>query len=708
VIRLGPLLLFLLGCLLPGIVVAQNATPQAPNTLGNATSFHDADQFPLCQQTGGCDLTGNKPVVQGTPQQMYEYQAGKLGVPINSPVIPRVANNTALKTLGTGGLVSGQATVFRQGFLTAGDGGSAFYVYSSSACSLNAGAGDNGSQVAASSGGCWLVDLNGQPPNVLVWGADKTGAADSTAAVQNTGNYVCTLANGGTVYFPPGRFLMHDVTFSCNSMHIVGSGKGGTPSTTDGGVTSGVGATVIDCSAMTDHCIQLGPNSGTPAANRFVGGSIERLSTYNSAGTGVVFRIHQQFGGHVRDVWMETPPKAMEFYGNEEPSVDWVDLRNVQSDPAIEVWGNLAGKTAAGLPCNLGDCSTRQDLVYFNHVVGYGPNAGFIYAHDQTYGTNGSYSAYEGGLYGIKVRCAAGQPSISYCPQHFRWFDFESEFGTIPLDLQDFTYFECSHCYFAGISGGGSPHVITATLVNYAQGGGGGGGFYLDNAVVFGSNGSCVLLGVTDVHLDHNSFTGCNLSGNPLGTNDANVEFQSGSNNNAISSNNFCTAIGAGFNGANTVGLLFDAGSYRMNLSNNTYFGCAQNQLNNAGLPNNGTIYEVNPNPNPPFGTISGVTGCGSGCTVAGVNGNELGGIISIVAGAGSGSGGSFTLSLPQPLYPQANCAFFPQNGASGWQFGASAFTAPTASSVIVNWSNNGINLVPLGTYLMDFSCKGF
>ena len=41
-------------------------TVQAPNALGNAGAWNSSTQIIVCQQSGGCDLTGSKPLQLGT------------------------------------------------------------------------------------------------------------------------------------------------------------------------------------------------------------------------------------------------------------------------------------------------------------------------------------------------------------------------------------------------------------------------------------------------------------------------------------------------------------------------------------------------------------------------------------------------------------------------------------------------------------------
>jgi hypothetical protein len=104
------------------------------------------------------------------------------------PLPIHVKANSALQTIGAGAV----ASVVRDGFASAGDGGSATYFWSSSACSLNSGAGDNGSQVAPSSGtGCWLADSKGEM-SVKTYGA--VNSSSTTTGTISASGTTLTLA----------------------------------------------------------------------------------------------------------------------------------------------------------------------------------------------------------------------------------------------------------------------------------------------------------------------------------------------------------------------------------------------------------------------------------------------------------------------------------------------------------------------------------
>src|SRR4051794_9538820 len=70
-------------------------------------------------------------------------------------------------------------SITRLGFFSAGDGGRAVYFSSNSACSLNNGNGDNGSEVKSVDGKCWIAALE-PAASVKIWGAAVNGTTDDS------------------------------------------------------------------------------------------------------------------------------------------------------------------------------------------------------------------------------------------------------------------------------------------------------------------------------------------------------------------------------------------------------------------------------------------------------------------------------------------------------------------------------------------------
>jgi hypothetical protein len=104
---------------------------------------------------------------------LFVAAGGDLGIPI-------VLNNTQLGWLSTYQTLP----VWRLGFASPGDYGQPIlYTGSNSACSLNSGNGDGGSQVKSDSGGCWLASFPTGRVAAEVWGCAADGTTDAAACL---------------------------------------------------------------------------------------------------------------------------------------------------------------------------------------------------------------------------------------------------------------------------------------------------------------------------------------------------------------------------------------------------------------------------------------------------------------------------------------------------------------------------------------------
>ena len=103
--------------------------------------------------------------------------------------IPSVNSNTQLS--GFASTYSSQ--ILRLGYAAAGDSPAVLYTSSGSACSLNSGAGDGGSQVPTSDSKCWLLSLPQAGLDPRIWGAVGNGSTDDSTALKAMFAYVATL-----------------------------------------------------------------------------------------------------------------------------------------------------------------------------------------------------------------------------------------------------------------------------------------------------------------------------------------------------------------------------------------------------------------------------------------------------------------------------------------------------------------------------------
>ena len=172
---------------------------------------------------------------------------------------PSVANLTELQAASSFSFPFG---VWR---LTYGNGNGApplFYQPSNSACSLNAGAGDNGSQVQSADGKCWLAQFPIGVADPREFGADPTGVSDSAAA------FTAAAAATGAVQFSAGTFKFASAPTVTGSLSLLGAGTEQTKLL----FPTGNGLTVNLSSALqTVHVRDLSFVTGAAAAGTALG-----------------------------------------------------------------------------------------------------------------------------------------------------------------------------------------------------------------------------------------------------------------------------------------------------------------------------------------------------------------------------------------------------------------------------------------------------
>lgn len=188
---------------------------------------------------------------------------------IVSAAAPHVPTNAALAA---SSIAAYPAGLWRDDYASGRNAGPVFYQPSGSACSLNAGAGDGGSQVPASGGGCWLAAFGDAQINPRMWGAVGDTTTVDTTAVQAALTYAA--ANKAPLYL--GGYNYRTAALSVGTATVVGTRKGSyrngqqndtlycqsgfTPSTTN----IAQYLTVTNSSRLSDMCINMaGPGTNT-------------------------------------------------------------------------------------------------------------------------------------------------------------------------------------------------------------------------------------------------------------------------------------------------------------------------------------------------------------------------------------------------------------------------------------------------------------
>jgi hypothetical protein len=133
--------------------------------------------------------------------------------------------------------------------------------------------------------------------------------------------------------------------------------------------------------------------------------------------------------------------------------------------------------------------------------------------------------------------------------------------------------------------------------------------------------------------------------------------------------------------------------------------GCTLGNFNDPGAA---MILDL-PAGYPPLKPMTGISGCGAGCTVTIFNGNQDSGSLLITTGTGPAAAGQFTMNFTVPLTPYPLCLLTPRAGALGvWDSRASVFNNPTmgGATTTVIWANNAANLAASTGYFIDFKCS--
>lgn len=189
-----------------------------------------------------------------------------------SNIAPHVATNAALTASSTATYPNG---VWRDTFFTSGTAPPLFFTPSGSACSLNAGLGDGGTQVPSSDGKCWLSKISPNGLDVRQFGAVGDGSSHllssqygTLAAAQAVYPFVTALTQ---------EFDYAGIQAAINTINSIGGGTVLLP-----GKGAYRTATTIDCSANSASFLAFsGDVHGTLISNT----SASNIATFDCNGS---------------------------------------------------------------------------------------------------------------------------------------------------------------------------------------------------------------------------------------------------------------------------------------------------------------------------------------------------------------------------------------------------------------------------------------
>lgn len=294
------------------------------------------------------------------------------------------------------------ATVVRTGFAAAGDAPPLTFTSSASACSLNAGAGDGGSQVPTSDGKCWIAVLPSEGVDVRQFGAKLDGVTDDHTAFQNCN----TAMPNGWCFGPPTTYtaVFHGGVTVTNGGGFRLCGPGGahdvSPYLT---YCARIVETLAGATAFT-----FKPASTGGSATRSQGGGLIDAYLDGYTDTGAIGVLIQGSGGEYRlsgQRWSSTIVKVIPVA--DSPGIG--EASDAQHN-IIDIYGANQGSAGDG---NIFVCDgTAAHNCSFNdirRIEGYYKNAvgvDFINSDNNDIGATTLYQS-AGGSATSGVRCAA-------------------------------------------------------------------------------------------------------------------------------------------------------------------------------------------------------------------------------------------------------------------------------------------------------------
>ena len=561
------------------------------------------------------------------------------------------ANNTALLQA-----PASAARLFRDGYATAGDGGGAVYTWNAAACSLNSGAGDNGAQVPALGGGCWLVDFQGAPANVLVWGADRTGASDTTATVQAAVNWVCTRGasqRGGKLAFPAGIYKWSNIRIgsNCQGLHLEGEGSGN--EAVDGG------GNPIGYPATSVHLI----NGGGPGIHFGYGASADYLRSGGMTGFTFYGADKTDYPVLETDYVSHFAATDVRVFGSAKVIKQFAGIQDIYKNwfidgPPTYSSGGVIEITGTGTLSG----TSRNDVTVLEDILiswGAQPSGGAcIWLHDFAATLNIRHLQAVNCWDGLKVECSLG--SLSLCPSFIDGIDAEFDFfHHRGLWATDFQWIKLSGSYFHGKGDATEDYAILAQCVNFCSGTNNNTNrLFLTHSQIDTAQDSCIYLQVPYSIIADNQIWGCNVAGNVNGFSSQAIYYAphnltGDGGYSAIHDNILCRAQGTTQTTMDGIYLDTINGADKMKVHDNLAVGCRNAITLSAGILAN-TIHDNDFPGQPSIGS------CGAGPTIDALSTNTKGGFV-----PGTGAPARCTVTFSQTLSATPFCTISPASGGA-------------------------------------------
>lgn len=182
------------------------------------------------------------------------------------------ANNAALNATSTVGV----NYVIRDGYATPGDVAPLVFKASNSACSLNAGDGDGGSQVKSANNKCWIAVFHDDKANVKEFGAKGDGVTDDGPAFRAACAWALSSAGSSNpIYVPAGTYLFNTLDADGGAALYLNTGANDNAACSLSGPTSGFD---IFSPPLGPASLKLGNGLNRPLLRHRVMGASSRLS----------------------------------------------------------------------------------------------------------------------------------------------------------------------------------------------------------------------------------------------------------------------------------------------------------------------------------------------------------------------------------------------------------------------------------------------